>query len=250
MAFATAMSGDTDGAERAYAEVDSEPPTPVRVFDPEIDRGRAVAAAHAGDRPRALALLEDVAARAESGGGWSFAAAAVHDLCRLGEVRTAGPRLTAMAERVDGDMMKARLAHVAALAVEDADGLDTAADAFDEVGALLLAAEAALAAAALHDAAGMQRKAATSKRRGWALLDACEGSRPLGVTVSDGPTTLTPREREIATLAARGMASKEIATTLVVSPRTVNNHLQRIYDKLGVRRRAELAEALDLPYDS
>ncbi len=40
------------------------------------------------------------------------------------------------------------------------------------------------------------------------------------------------------------MASKEIAERLFLSVRTVNNHLQRVYTKLGVSSRAELAETL------
>ena len=48
----------------------------------------------------------------------------------------------------------------------------------------------------------------------------------------------------MAVLAARGLTSREIADTLVVSSRTVENHLQRAYEKLGVRGRPELAAAL------
>jgi DNA-binding CsgD family transcriptional regulator len=55
---------------------------------------------------------------------------------------------------------------------------------------------------------------------------------------------LTPREREIATLAAGGMTSLEIARRLVISARTVETHLQRAYAKLGVASRADLASVL------
>ena len=55
---------------------------------------------------------------------------------------------------------------------------------------------------------------------------------------------LTRREREVATLASHGLASREIAEALVVSARTVENHLQRAYEKLGVTGRTELADAL------
>ena len=56
---------------------------------------------------------------------------------------------------------------------------------------------------------------------------------------------LTEREREIALLAASGHSSRAIAERLVLSVRTIDNHLGRIYDKLGVSNRAELAAALD-----
>ena len=53
---------------------------------------------------------------------------------------------------------------------------------------------------------------------------------------------LTPRERDIATLAAQGESSQEIADRLFLSVRTVNNHLQNVYAKLGVSGRRQLAE--------
>jgi RNA polymerase sigma factor (sigma-70 family) len=55
---------------------------------------------------------------------------------------------------------------------------------------------------------------------------------------------LTPREREIALLAAAEMSSRQIADRLVVSVRTVDNHLQRAYRKLGITRREELSRVL------
>jgi DNA-binding CsgD family transcriptional regulator len=56
---------------------------------------------------------------------------------------------------------------------------------------------------------------------------------------------LTDREREIAVLAAAGQSSRAIAETLFLSVRTIDNHLGRIYDKLGVSNRADLASAHD-----
>ena len=55
---------------------------------------------------------------------------------------------------------------------------------------------------------------------------------------------LTPREREIALLAAAGASSRQIAGRLVISVRTVDNHLQSAYRKLGVSRREDLARVL------
>jgi DNA-binding CsgD family transcriptional regulator len=55
---------------------------------------------------------------------------------------------------------------------------------------------------------------------------------------------LTNREREIALLAADGLPSRVIAERLYVSVRTVDNHLARIYTKLGVTGRSELPAVL------
>ena len=56
--------------------------------------------------------------------------------------------------------------------------------------------------------------------------------------------SLTTRERQVAQLAADGAKSREIADQLFLSPRTVENHLQRVYTKLGVNGREALAPAL------
>ena len=55
---------------------------------------------------------------------------------------------------------------------------------------------------------------------------------------------LSRREREIATLVARGLTSREVAQSLVIGVRTVESHLARIFDKLGIHSRAELAATL------
>lgn len=52
---------------------------------------------------------------------------------------------------------------------------------------------------------------------------------------------LTPQEEAVTTLVARGLTNRDVAAELFVSPKTVQYHLTRIYAKLGVRSRAELA---------
>ena len=55
---------------------------------------------------------------------------------------------------------------------------------------------------------------------------------------------LTDREREVADLVATGITNREIAARLVLSEKTIERHLSRIFGKLGIRHRAELAGAL------
>ena len=74
---------------------------------------------------------------------------------------------------------------------------------------------------------------------GWAArarreLDRVGGRAPAG----DG---LTPTERQVAELAAEGRTNREVAAALFVSVKTVESTLTRVYGKLGIRSRTELA---------
>jgi DNA-binding NarL/FixJ family response regulator len=67
-------------------------------------------------------------------------------------------------------------------------------------------------------------------------------SQPGGSRVArTGKDLLTPREGEIVGLVTQGLRNKDIAGKLSISEQTVKNHLQNIYDKLGVSDRLELA---------
>ena len=55
-----------------------------------------------------------------------------------------------------------------------------------------------------------------------------------------GPGSLSARERELVTLVAQGRTNAQIADQLHISVRTVGSHLDRIRDKTGCRRRADL----------
>jgi DNA-binding NarL/FixJ family response regulator len=55
---------------------------------------------------------------------------------------------------------------------------------------------------------------------------------------------LTPSERRVAELAASGMTNRDIATTLFISPKTVEHNMTRVYRKLGIHTRAELGQRM------
>jgi DNA-binding CsgD family transcriptional regulator len=69
------------------------------------------------------------------------------------------------------------------------------------------------------------------------------GDRPRRQVVV-GAEALTASERRVADLAATGRANREIAQELFVTPKTVENHLGRIYTKLGIAGRRDLARVL------
>jgi len=244
LAHSLALSGDLDGADAALADLDAEPPTPLRMMDPEIERGRAYVLALHGQHTLARDILRHAAADAGSTGRFALEAAVLHDLARLGDASLVVDRIRELGDWVDGAYLPARLAHAEALVSSDAAGLAAAADAFESIGALLLASEAAAAAARAFTRDGLSRRASEARQRAIRLADACEGARPAALSDDTEVTPLTRREREVAELAANGLTSREVAEKLFVSTRTVENHLQRAYEKLGVRGRAELTEAL------
>jgi DNA-binding CsgD family transcriptional regulator len=71
-----------------------------------------------------------------------------------------------------------------------------------------------------------------------------EGQDRANGHAADPIVPLTRREGEIANLAAQGLSSRSISERLFLSARTVENHLARVYTKLGIGSRAELAHAL------
>jgi len=91
-------------------------------------------------------------------------------------------------------------------------------------------------------------RARAAEQRGVAMSLATAAEYALMLTASDppprtgtaGPGRLSPREQELVTLVARGRTDAQIAAQLYISIRTVRSHLDRIRDKTGCRRRADL----------
>ena len=54
--------------------------------------------------------------------------------------------------------------------------------------------------------------------------------------------SLTPTELDVVGLVAEGLANKDIADRLIISPRTVQTHLTHVYAKLGLTSRVQLAQ--------
>jgi DNA-binding CsgD family transcriptional regulator/transcriptional regulator with XRE-family HTH domain len=76
-------------------------------------------------------------------------------------------------------------------------------------------------------------------------LDDRPRGRGTGPVPGFGPNTaLTPVERRIAGLAASGLTNREVAAIAYISPKTVEANLSRVYSKLGVRNRTELARLI------
>jgi DNA-binding CsgD family transcriptional regulator len=245
MALAEAMSGHTDRAIAAAAELAELPPSPMTIYETDlVDRSRAWVSVCAGELSRASEILMAAAARAAAAQLRVAEARVLHDVARLGQPDAVAGRLAALAELTDGGFVAALAGHAAALVQAEGAGLEAAGLAFETLGASLLAAEAYLAAAAAYRSEGLARPASAMARRAGELAASCGDVRTPGLSFGTETERLTRREREVAGLAAAGASSREIAAKLVLSVRTVDNHLQNVYSKLGVTSRDELARLL------
>ena len=99
-------------------------------------------------------------------------------MARLGGARTRLPRLHELSAIVDGQLVKARAAHVAPLSVGDAEGLARASEPFESMGADLLAAEASADAAVSCRRAGDTQRAAVASWRAISLQTLAAGRDP------------------------------------------------------------------------
>jgi DNA-binding CsgD family transcriptional regulator len=211
---------------------------------PEQERGRAWAAIAHGEPNRGCAILAAAAAQGAGAGHRNSEALVLHDLVRLGRAHEVADRLTELARLGDTALVAAYAAHARAAAGDDPLALSEASGALASMGVMLAAAVAATSAAHAWLRRGDPRAAAAAQAKAATLLLHCEGARTPGLSMVTVSVALTRREREIATLAAAGITSSAIATELVLSVRTVNNHLQRAYTKLGVTSRNELRATL------
>jgi DNA-binding NarL/FixJ family response regulator len=242
--FAAALARDREVAGEAGRALDALGPHPAALFDTAIRRARAWAAVADGDPEHARLLLRDAAAEARSRGAVLDESAALHDLARLGAAKEVAERLCSLAAIAQGDHLRILADNAVGLARGDPDTLGDAAQRFAALGFNLRAAESAMAASEASARAHDQRAATRWARRATELAAQCEAPATPELVGPAGPVPLTNREREIALLAADGLPSRVIAERLYVSVRTVDNHLARIYTKLGVTSRSELPAVL------
>lgn len=244
LTIALALSGQAAEAVAALAVLDGLGLQATLVNGTDALEARAWAAVASGDLRLARIMLEEAATLGESIGDNIGAVAALHDLARLGRARSILPRLTSIANGIEGEFTHARLAHTRGLADRDASALERVSATFESMGADLLAAEAAAEAASIWRDQGRQRDAAAAEHRAGGLADLCEGATTPALQAVEGRARLSPAERHAALLAADGRSNKEIARELQLSVRTVETYLYRVYEKLGISGRDQLAETL------
>ncbi|HEY2796093.1 MAG TPA: LuxR C-terminal-related transcriptional regulator [Micromonosporaceae bacterium] len=244
LARALAHAGDAAGAavalgvgsERTYTLRGQKVPFGIRLNAPWV-------AAAEGRISAALDLLVEAADSFRQAGTARRELIALHDAVRMGGADRVAQRLAELASTYDGTFATICADHAAAVLMHDGGKLEEVGSAFERLGRLLYAAEAYAQAAEVHHGGGSAALARAAVGRARALLAHCGGARTPAIAKLDAPG-LTPRELEIALMAARGMSSSAIAAVLVLAVRTVDNHLRSVYSKLNVGGRHDLAKIL------
>lgn len=241
-----ATRGDTVEAERAWAELGAAPEHPAKTMSTEELRAAAWVQLSRGQRTSAIETLFRAAEHAASNGAIVLAGGALHDVVRLGG--TVDDDQWNVLDGCQGPLASLRARFGRHVAHGRSADLAEVADEFSKIGADMHAAEAWAMAGDLANASGSTRSAAHAQRAAAAAQQATGEEwlatldRPAAsVSVID---SLTTRERQVAERAGSGSSNRSIADDLGVSVRTVENHLQRAYDKLGVTGRRELRAAL------
>jgi DNA-binding CsgD family transcriptional regulator len=243
LAAAAAIAGDLPAARGWLSRADSQRRGVNRLYDPWVELDRAWVEVAGGSISAAVAQAQLAARLARAGEQPTFEAVALYDAARLGSAPAVRGRLDTLASTLKDGFVPLLAAAAGALAGDGADALEHAAAEFIEYGHLLLAAEVMAAAARAHQRTGQSARMRAALEQAAALAGACQGARTPLLDLSGLGTALSPREREVATLAAT-MPSREVAGRLGLSVHTVNNTLARAYTKLGIRNRGELSTVL------
>jgi DNA-binding CsgD family transcriptional regulator len=241
LAYALALSGDGDGAVRALQRARNIPS--LRYVMPEQQRialAEPLVTAANGDLKTAVNQTVAHADNALSRGAVTFAVLALFHAARLGAASAVHRRLRVLVTETQGDLPRLFADFADAVANRDTSALVHASEAFELMGYLLYAAEAA-ALGASH--ATSTRTAAHARTTALRLAARCQHARTPALEPLEA-LELTHRERETARLAAAGLTNVDIARRLTLSTRTVENHLQHAYTTLGITSRSQLPSEL------
>ena len=243
-AQAEGARGDGEAAAAVLRRSEDAYGPHLAVFLPELELARAWERASVGQTMAAQTHAVRAAQIARQSGMYAVEMSALHTAVRFDD-RSQTERLAELAKTLNTPLAEAIAEHARGLANHDGDLLDAAADRFADMGAVALAADAAAQAAREHAHTGHRGKEVKSSARAHWLAGQGEVRTP-AVAAAARPLPISDREREIAMLVVAGWSNREVADRLVVSVRTVEGHLYRIFAKLGIDDRDQLIHLLRL----
>lgn len=171
--------------------------------------------------------------------------AVAYELAGDAERPTLADEIVELAERVPCPLTQHAARWVRAVEAGDAQALDEACSAARAAG-LVVEANRSLVAGRSAGVPGIEHTLSWTQLRQWAERQATFTAGHLGWNDSVALADLTPTERRLAELVAMGKSHDEIGAVLFLSPGTVRVYASRLYRRLGVRRREELARLVGL----
>jgi DNA-binding NarL/FixJ family response regulator len=222
-------------ADRLRAFCETHEPLPVQRVPVRRAEGWALRVRNTADAGRQL--LEDAASMETEMVG--LAPQLAYEALRAGA--PAASQLERMAARCESRLVTAYAQHGSAKAAGDGAALMEAAEEMAAIGALRYAVEAASDAATAFVSAGRQDSARRAAARARQLHVPGQGGELPSIDGLDATAVdLTRREAQLVELARDGLSNAEIADRLVLSVRTVETHLYRGMQKLGITHRRDL----------
>lgn len=243
LATAYGLSGRADAARSLLTDAADHRHPAYTLYAPDDALALAWAAAAEGSITEAVACAADAARTARRQESPAYEVLAWQSATQLGGHPDAVGRLEVLASQVGGPRAEAAARHARAWTTQDADALLAAGQVWEGLGDLVAAGDAAAQASDVHRARGRRGSALSAATLAQRLTEQ-SGARTPALRAALRPLPLTARERESATLAAQGLSNRAIAERLTVSVRTVEGHLYRATQKLGIRNRADLATIL------
>jgi DNA-binding CsgD family transcriptional regulator len=241
------MAGRAADARGEFAAIERSGRDPdAHLWDSEELLAEAWVCAAEGAISQAISITRDAAATESRLGRPAREVGLLQAATQFGDRTTAG-RLAELAERVQGPRAPAAAAHAAALAAGSGDALAEASRLYEAFGDRIAAADAAAQAVVAYRNAGRQGAAMIASATARRLADECEGAQTPALRAATVPVAITARQREIISLAAQGLSNQEIAERLSMSVRSVQGHLFRASQRVGVNGRDELIAILQAP---
>lgn len=241
-ATALAMRGMTSEAAGILNAIDNVQRS-FRAMDYERSLARAWVAAGQGAVSEAISLLLSAADRARETGRFAAEVLVLQTAAQFGD-RTSAPRLTELGSAVEGP--RAGLAARFAAAMRNGDGAELAAvsQAFESMGDVVAAIDAAAQAALAYRRQNKRGSALGCSSRADALAAQYGGVVTPALRQASEELPLTDREAEVVRLIGQGLSNREVAERLTLSVRTVESHIYRAMAKTGTASRDELAALL------
>jgi len=239
-AIALAMRGLIADATATFGSLDHQRFASWQFLDWECALAQAWVAASRGDISTAISSLLSAGETARSDARFAVEVILLQTTTQLGDHSTA-PRLRELEAIVEGPRVGVAARFAASLHAGDGAELAAVSEAFEHMGDLVAAADAAAHAAIAYRRQGLRGSALGCSTRADALAEQCGGASTPALRQASEPLPLTDREREIVMLIGEGLSNRAVAERLTVSVRTVETHIYRAMAKTSATSRDQLA---------